>query len=54
MSGVLCENGSIEKADLYVLATGYMSNPLGKSAGVNLPIYPLKGNVVDIPLNVSP
>ena len=30
-----------------------MVNPLGRSIGVNLPIYPLKGNVVTVPLKNS-
>jgi len=30
-----------------------MVNPLGRSIGVNLPIYPLKGNVVTVPLKTS-
>ena len=29
-----------------------MVNPLGRTIGVNLPIYPLKGNVVTVPLKV--
>ena len=53
VTGVLCDNGQIEKGDLFVLATGVMAHPMGRSIGVNLPIYPLKGNVVTIPLNVS-
>jgi len=50
ISGVLCQNGQIETGDIYVLAAGIMVNPLGRTIGVNLPIYPLKGNVVTVPL----
>ena len=52
ISGVLCQNGQIETGDIYVLAAGIMVNPLGRTIGVNLPIYPLKGNVVTVPLKV--
>ena len=41
----MCQNGQIETGDIYVLAAGIMVNPLGRTNGVNLPIYPLKGNV---------
>ena len=46
------EDGSVIKAESYVLATGIMSNPIGRSLGINLPIYPLKGNVITVPLQV--
>ena len=52
ISGVLCQNGQVETGDIYVLAAGIMANPLGRAIGVNLPIYPLKGNVVTVPLKV--
>ena len=48
----MCQNGQIESGDIYVLAAGIMVNPLGRTIGVNLPIYPLKGNVVTVPLKV--
>ena len=53
ITGVLCQNGQIESGDIYVLAAGIMVNPLGRTIGVNLPIYPLKGNVVTVPLKVN-
>ena len=38
------------KGDVFVLAAGVESGKIGRQIGVNLPIYPLKGSIVDIPL----
>ena len=54
ITGVLLQDGSKVEAEKYVLATGIMSNPIGRSVGITLPIYPLKGNVITVPLKVSP
>ena len=32
---------------------GIMANPMGRSIGINLPVYPLKGNIVTVPLKVK-
>lgn len=37
-------------ADLYVLAAGVQSRELGRSAGLDLPIYPLKGYSLSAPI----
>ena len=39
--------------DVFVLAAGIESGKIARMAGVNLPIYPLKGSIVDIPLKVK-
>ena len=39
--------------DVFVLAAGVESGKIARMAGVNLPIYPLKGSIVDIPLKVK-
>jgi D-amino-acid dehydrogenase len=41
---------SVHKADAYVLATGSYTAPLGRSVGVNLPIYPGKGYSATLPI----
>ena len=53
VSGVQLTNGKVEKADIYILAMGIMANPMGRSIGINLPVYPLKGNIVTVPLKVK-
>ena len=53
VSGVQLTNGKVEKANIYVLALGIMANPMGRSIGINLPVYPLKGNIVTVPLKVQ-
>ena len=53
VSGVQLTNGNVEKADIYILAMGIMANPMGRSIGINLPVYPLKGNIVTVPLKVK-
>ena len=53
VSGVQLSDGKVQKADIYVMALGIMANPLGRSVGLNLPVYPLKGNIVTVPLKVN-
>ena len=43
----------VYRAQNYVLATGVESYQIGKQVGVTLPVYPLRGNLVTIPVNVS-
>ena len=53
---VLCDDGPI-RADLYVLALGCASPFLAESIGIRLPIYPVKGYSVTVPVgetNASP
>ena len=40
------------KAKNYVLATGVDSYRIGKQVGVTIPVYPMRGNLVTIPINV--
>jgi len=40
----------LAKADAYVLAAGMQSRTLAKSAGISLPIYPLKGYSLTAPI----
>jgi D-amino-acid dehydrogenase len=53
VEGIQCNKGDVIKADIYVLATGIMSNPLGRSIGINLPVYPLRGNIATVPVKVN-
>jgi D-amino-acid dehydrogenase len=41
------------RGDLFVLATGIESAALGRQVGVNIPVYPMRGNIVTIPLKVG-
>jgi D-amino-acid dehydrogenase len=43
-------NGAIHKADAYVMALGSQSPILARSIGVDLPIYPIKGYSLTIPV----
>jgi len=43
-------SGGLLSADLYVLAAGMQSRALGESAGLSLPIYPLKGYSLTAPI----
>ena len=48
------DNVSIEiGGDVFVLAAGVYNGKIGQKVDVNLPMYPLKGSVVDIPLKVK-
>ncbi len=46
---VLTDRGPLE-ADAYVLALGCYSAPLGRTIGLDLPIYPIKGYSVTLPI----
>lgn len=45
--------GSVE-ADTFVLATGSASHRLGRTLGVSLPVYPLKGYSITVDVGTSP
>ena len=47
------EDLKLYKAKNYVLATGVDSYRIGKQVGITLPVYPMRGNLVTIPINVS-
>ena len=50
ISGVKTETGRRIQADAYVLALGSYSPLLARSLGIDLPIYPLKGYSVTMPV----
>ena len=52
VESVDCDNGSSLRADVFILATGIESAPIGRSLGVNIPVYPMRGNILTIPLKV--
>src|SRR5690606_41318105 len=43
-------DGRLESADRYVLALGSWSRPLLRPLGIGLPVYPLKGYSLTIPI----
>lgn len=43
------DRGTLE-ADLYILAAGVHARQLGRSAGLDLPIYPIKGYSLSVPV----
>ena len=49
IDGVVVD-GALRRADHYVMALGSYSRALAKSAGVSLPVYPLKGYSLTIPI----
>src|SRR5690606_17624009 len=49
LRGVETADGVIE-ADAYVLAAGVASRRLGLSAGLDLPVYPIKGYSLSLPI----
>lgn len=48
--GVKLESGS-ETADAYVVALGSYSSPLLRRIGISIPVYPLKGYSITLPLS---
>jgi len=52
VTGVMTDKGH-ETADLYVLCLGVYSPHLAKNLGVDLPIYPVKGYSVTLPVNAE-
>lgn len=48
--GVQTDNGEKFKADAYVLSLGHQSPKLARQIGVDLPIYPIKGYSLTIPV----
>lgn len=48
--GVETANGDVLEADAYVLAAGVASRRLGRTAGLDLPIYPIKGYSLSLPI----
>lgn len=48
--GVETAGGEVLEADAYVLAAGVASRRLGLSAGLDLPIYPIKGYSLSLPI----
>jgi D-amino-acid dehydrogenase len=49
LRGIETSRGPME-ADLYVLAAGVQSRALGRTAGLDLPIYPIKGYSLAVPV----
>ena len=43
-------NDEVLKADAYVLAMGSYSRSLAASAGINIPVYPVKGHSLTLPI----
>ena len=52
IAGVRTSEGEV-RGDVYVLALGFMSPFVSRTAGVKLPIYPVKGYSVTIPRGAS-
>ena len=52
LTGTSEEETKVYKAKNYVLATGVDSYRIGKQVGVTIPVYPMRGNLVTIPINV--
>ena len=48
--GVETAHGDVLEADVYVLAAGVASRRLGLTAGLDLPIYPIKGYSLSLPI----
>ncbi len=46
----VCIDGRIERADRYVMALGSYSTPLLAPLGIDLPVYPLKGYSLTLPI----
>lgn len=53
VTGIITDKGTV-KGDAYVLALGTWSAKLGRSVGVSLPIYPIKGYSLTIPVGNRP
>jgi glycine/D-amino acid oxidase-like deaminating enzyme len=53
ISSIECDDGSSHSADVFVMATGIESAPMARKIGVNIPVYPMRGNILTIPLKVS-
>jgi D-amino-acid dehydrogenase len=54
VTGLLLDSGEEVRADLYVLAAGVASPQLAAQAGVNLPVYPLKGHMATVRVRGQP
>ncbi len=52
ISSIDCDDGSSHSGDVFVMATGIESAPLARKIGVNIPVYPMRGNILTIPLKV--
>jgi D-amino-acid dehydrogenase len=53
VSGIVTDKGPVT-GDSFVLALGLQSPDLARTAGIDLPIYPIKGYTVTIPTNGYP
>ena len=51
IGGVQLVDGSLLKADAYVLAMGCYSRTMGQSLGIDLPVYPVKGYSLTLPVH---
>ncbi len=49
ITGVRTDQGRFE-ADIYVMALGSFSTPMARTLGVDLPIYPVKGYSITVPI----
>lgn len=49
IAGVRTNRGRFE-ADIYVMALGSFSAPMGRTLGIDLPIYPVKGYSITVPI----
>lgn len=53
VTSVITDKGTV-KGDAYVLALGTWSAKLGRSVGISLPVYPIKGYSLTIPVGNRP
>ena len=49
----ICTSAGVLQADAYVLAAGIQSRTLAQTAGIYLPLYPLKGYSLSAPIRAS-
>jgi len=45
VAGLVLDSGEQVEADIYIVAAGAMSSKIAAQAGVNVPVYPLKGHM---------
>ena len=50
VAGVVLEHGEVEKADAYVVSLGSYSPLILRPLGIGIPVYPLKGYSITLPL----
>ncbi len=53
VKGIKLKNGDFIEADIYVMSLGSYSSQISRKIGINIPVYPMKGYSITLPIENS-